>query len=132
MTGTLLLKYVNSMSGGTTSVDLYGGNVKWAMSGWKTGTVTRKERIWETISVVSTASDANIRTEMANVDALFDTAKKYMNNPLNSDPVWLYWQSDGESAKRAVVTQGETEIGTDQRISPLLGVGGMKGKLALE
>jgi len=133
MAGTLLLKHVDNMGGaGTTSVDLYSGNVKWRMGGWSTKSEGQKESVWETINVVSTTTAANIRTEFDKIDELFETATKYMSNQVRADPVWLYWQSDGESAKRSPVINGESEIGTDQRLSPLLVTNGMTGRLAIE
>jgi len=137
MAGSLLLKYVNNMgaSPGTTSVDLYSGNIKRRMGSWTTrSTPQRGERTIEAMSLVSTAIDANIRSTQADIDWLFEQATKSVTNPIFNDFVYLYWQSNGESVKRAVVTSGESEIVSDQTLSPLLGAssGGAALRIGIE
>jgi hypothetical protein len=111
-------------------VDLVGGTILWRMGGWET--TTAKDAIWETIDLISTAADANIRTEQARIDAILEEARQFHADPSRVNPVWLYWQSEGESVKRSCVYDGESAILTDQRLSPLLNAGGAALRLAVE
>ena len=137
MAGTLLLKYVNNMgaSPGTTSVDLVSGNIQRAMGSWSTrSNAARGEFIAESMSLVSTTTAANIRTTQADLDFLFEQAKLSVENPIYNDFVYMYWQSDGESVKRSPVKAGESEIVSDQVVSPLIdnSAGGAKIRVGIE
>lgn len=69
-----------------------------------------RDRMWETINLVSGSSDAAVRTAQENVDKFIEKARLFDANQVKADPIWWYWQSEGESAKRAVVFDGETEL----------------------
>jgi hypothetical protein len=125
MAQTLQLEY-----GGTT-IDLLSGDLRLERGGWSTRT-TRDGRVWETLSLVSNAADATIRATQIDIDQFFEYARAYEENILESTPVWLKWRSDGELEKRALVYDGETELKTDDCVTPLLGVGGMRLTIAIE
>src|SRR3990172_2611167 len=81
--------------------------------------------IWETIEIISGAQPEAIRTAQIQVDEYFERAQAWdptsdRYNPLEMTPVWLYWQSEGESPKRALVLGGETEIRSSRIATPLL------------
>jgi hypothetical protein len=51
-----------------------------------------------------------VRAEKKKLDLLLYKARLFNSNPLSSVPVWLYFNADGESAKRSLVLDGSTEI----------------------
>lgn len=109
---------------GTTTVDLLTGNLDLAANGWSTKTASDGEGIWEVFEIVSNASDADLRTAKADFDTLIEQARVYRQKPYESVPVVLKWQSEGETARQALVLDGESEILADDIYSPLLGLTG--------
>jgi hypothetical protein len=111
---------VLQVSDGTITVNLLSGNLKLTSDGWKTQ--TSKEQVWENIELASSATDANIRSVKDDLDELAEQARVYHLDPNTADEVWFTWQSEGESAKQALVYDIESEIfANDPMSSPLLG-----------
>jgi len=110
-----------TISDGTTTVNLLTGYAKLTVEGWSEQSVSGK--IWSTFTLAGsdTATDANIRTFKKQIDNLIEDARRFRDEPFRSKVVWLTWQSEGESAKHAVVTDGESEILSSEFDSPLLG-----------
>lgn len=108
------------LTDGTTTVNLLSGYFKLSADGW--GTVTSGDKVWETIDLVASASDSNIRTTKKQLDTLAFNAEQYHLNKQLSAGVWFQWNADGETAKRALVYQIESEILADENLSsPMLG-----------
>jgi hypothetical protein len=103
----------------STTVDFKNGDLVLAFEGWETE--TNDDVIWEVIKLVSDAADANIRSTAETLDKLRQAAILYFDDPLREAPVWFYWQSEGESVKRALVQDIKTKIKSFTTITPLLG-----------
>ena len=120
----LKLVHTDTTGGGssTTTIDLLGGTLQLRENGWETTDNEDGENsIFETIDLLSTAGDAAILTAKANLDEILEIAKQYTKNNLRSDPVWLYFQAEGEAAKRALVKSGRSVLTTEGCLGPLLG-----------
>jgi hypothetical protein len=103
-----------------TDVDLLSGNIKLSSDGWET--TTSNEKVWETITLVGAATDANIRTTKDQIDDMAEQARQYNLNPRVADEVWFQWNADSESAKQALVYEIQSEILAHESLSsPLLG-----------
>ena len=70
--------------------------------------------------VAINTSDSVLRGVYADLDGLFEAARKYMDNPSISTPVWLYFQSDGEGIKRSLVLNGKASIKSKGSVNALL------------
>lgn len=123
---TAILKLADSSS----TADLYSGDVKWRAQGWSTK--SGRDLVWDAIELVSTGSASAIRTAVVAIDTLFERARQYRDNPLNADPVYLYWGADGEPGKRSLVYDGEMELETEGITSPLLTGTGAFMRLAVQ
>lgn len=121
------------LSDGTNTVYFVGGSSVLLLStgGWNTVS-ENSEFIWETLELVSDTTDSSVRTEKKTLDLLLKEARIYATNELSSNPVWLYWNADGESQKRSLVLDGSTEILSDDIWSPLMGINSIKVKLAIK
>ena len=109
-----------NVSDGSITVNILSGILKIEPDGWRTEKLNNK--VWDLISCVSEATDAGVRSEVVNLNYLDDLAQKYKGNPLYDTPVYFNFQSEGESAKRALVTKIEVEVlGQDPLSNPLLG-----------
>lgn len=93
---------------GASNIDLLAGDLILERDGLaiKSG----RDKVWETINLISASSGSTIRTAQENIDKFIEQARRFEENPVKEDPVWWYWQSEGESVKRAVVFDGETEL----------------------
>ena len=110
---------VLQITDGTTSIDFLTGYLQARVMGWST--TTSNELVWETIDLVAAATPANIRTAKKTLDTLSWLALEYKNNRQHATPVLFKWQSEGESAKSALVYQIESEILSEaEATSPLL------------
>lgn len=118
---------------GANTVYFIGGSSKLQLrtGGWNTETIS-EEFTWETIELISDLLDATVRTEKKTLDLLIYKARLYAKNSLSSEAVWLYWNTDGETAKRALVVDGSTEILSDEIYSPLMGIDSIKLAVALK
>jgi hypothetical protein len=98
---------------------------KWTPDGleFKTG---EGEPFWETYKLITKKglTDAQIRGHKDSLDRMIQGARDYHADPTIADPVWLYIQSDGESAKRVLVYDGVSTLQTVETISPMLGTKG--------
>jgi hypothetical protein len=104
----------------TAAIDLLAGNIVLEEAGLSLRSADKK--IWETIGLVSGATDANIRTTKAQIDDYIERAKLYIDNPVEAKGIWLYVQSEGESAKRALIYDGSTDLVSSSVFNtPLLG-----------
>lgn len=122
---------VLQLTDGTTTVNFLTGNAYLREGGWETQGHSG-ELVWETFELASGATDANIRTVQAQIDELIQQARDYATDINENVPVVLQWQSDGESAKQALIYDGATEVLSGNRISPLLGVNGAFLRVALQ
>lgn len=108
-----------------TEIDLLNGDFKLLDEGFTLE--TGRGYIWQNIDLGSTATDVTVRTTQIRIDQLIEKARSWNPDtddydPVESDPVWLYYQSEGENPKRALVVDGETEIpGSQSKMGPLLG-----------
>lgn len=119
--------YLYSVNRGT--VDLYNGVFK--VQSWET--TTGGVETWENMSLVAKdVTDAQIRTTAGTIDKMIEDAQLYASNILLDDPIWLYWQSEGETAKRALIFDGAMTIRNEGKVSPLLGADGALMNLTLE
>lgn len=89
-------------------IDLLAGNLVLEEAGLSIS--SGKNLIWQPISLVSGASDNAVRSTKRSIDEYIEKALRYRNNPSEKNPVWLYWQSDNEIAKRCVIFDGESEL----------------------
>jgi hypothetical protein len=122
---------VLQISDGTTSIDLLSGNLRLKAGGLSMQ--TSRGLIWDTLQLQSVATAANLRTTKASLDLLLDQARKYHLRPIEKNPVWLYYRSDGEGSKRALIYDGETQLPSgDGLLGPLLTTQGVNLTLALE
>jgi hypothetical protein len=121
------------ISDGTNTVYFIGGSseLKLGAGGWNTESIS-EEFIWETIELISDNTDATVRAEKKKLDLLLYKARLFNSNPLSSVPVWLYFNADGESAKRSLVLDGSTKILSDNIYSPLMGVDSIKVNAAIK
>ena len=124
MTQYLKLVHTDTIGGGssTTTIDLLGGTLQLRENGWETVDNKWEETIFETIDLLADSTDATILTAKATLDEIFEIAEQYASNNLRSDPVWLYFQADGEAAKRALVLSGSSVLTTEGCLGPLLGM----------
>lgn len=119
------------LSDGTDTVNFITGSLELRAGGWNTESFD-DEFIWETIELISDITDSTVRSEKKKLDALLHRARLYAKNSLSSDAVWLYWNADGETAKRSLVLDGSTEILSDEIYSPLMGIDSIKVAVALK
>ncbi len=89
------------LSDGTTTINLLSGYFLLEAGGWST--VTSNDKVWETIDLVASATDANIRATKIDLDKLAWIAETYHNNKQKDAAVWFQWNADGETTKRALV-----------------------------
>src|SRR3990167_10247577 len=124
MTQYLKLVHTDTIGGGssTTTIDLLGGTLQLRENGWETIDNKREETIFETIDLLAVADDATTLAAKATIDEILEIAEQYASNNLRSDPVWLYFQADGEAAKRALVLSGSSVLTTEGCLGTLLGV----------
>ena len=123
---------VLQITDGSSTVNLLTGNLYVEAGGFSYASVEDESLLWTTFDILSTASAANIRTEMVKFEKLIEQAKNYHNDINENDPVWLYWQSEGESAKRALIHDGTFSLENMGRYSPLLVVDGLVATLAVQ
>jgi len=110
---------VLQITDGTTTIDLLTGNLQARVVGWNT--TTSEEQVWETIDLVAATTAANVRTTKKQLDSLAQNARDYHKNQQNATGIFFKWQSEGESAKQALVYQIESEILAEApATSPLL------------
>jgi len=111
--------------GDTLQVILVGSQVlRLAADGWATTSIEPgSSRAWETISLISspTADDDLIRAEIVELERLLEQAEKFNTNPYKSNAVHLYWASEGETEKMALVYGGKISIPTNNTIGPMMG-----------
>lgn len=107
---------------GATTINLLTGPLKLAASGFSFAS-SNEGTVWDTVRLVGSTTDAGLRTAIAQLDDFFERAEQYASSNFESQPVWLYWQTDGESAKRYIVFGGGVSIVADDTNTPLLGVG---------
>lgn len=88
--------------------------------------------IWTTFDVFGRTTDTSIRATQVALTKLRSDARQYINNPVYDDPVWFYWQSEGETAKRALVYDIVVEILPIGPITPLLGVSNIYFRVAVQ
>jgi len=100
------------------SYDLYSGTLKLAAkNGWQRG---RGDSDIETFNLVARGSEAGIITAVDAIDDQLVAAEKYISNLLEATPVWLTYNADGETAKRALVRGGQLSEVSQGAKSPLL------------
>lgn len=116
---------------GTTEIDFLASTLFAVGEGWQSAE-SGLEPVWETFDLAGNITDANLRTAQSNLEKLFRQARRYIDNPVENNPVWLYFSSEGESAKRALVLDGSSRISASGRSSPLLGAGGTLMSLAIK
>lgn len=121
---------VLKVTDGTTTVDFVSGDLVLEFQGFQIESLNDAD--WEVISLVSGASDANIRTALANLDKLREQAILYASDPQREKPVWFYWQSEGESVKRSLVLDMTIKVKSQAAITPVLGRGGVAADLAIK
>lgn len=109
---------------GTTEVNFLTGSLQLQAGGWSTKDASGDGLVWETISLVASDSDADIRSAKINLDILGARARAYQSDKILHDAVWMYWNSDGENERRALVYDITSEIQGDEIFGvPLLGIG---------
>lgn len=91
-----------------SSVDLLAGNLILEENGLSIK--TSREKIWETIRLIGSAAGADIRTTKDEINQYIEAARLFDENDVKADPVWWRWQSEGESAKQAVIFDGAAEL----------------------
>ena len=120
----------------TTTANFLTGNARLAVDGYSnTDAADEEGYIWEPIKLINplaTTADADLRTAKKTIDELLEKARRWKANNLEPDPVWLYWQSEGEDAKRSLVVDGSSEITGSEFDSPLLGVFGLELHVAIK
>lgn len=100
------------------SYDLYSGTLKLAAkNGWQRG---RADSDIETFHLVAAGSEATIVIAVDAIDDQLVAAEKYISNLLEATPVWLAYNADGETAKRALVRGGQLSEVSQGAKSPLL------------
>lgn len=69
--------------------------------GWETGTAVSE--VWERLDVYSNNSDSDLRAIDEKLTKLGGEARLYISKTYRPNPVWFYFQSEGEGVRRAVV-----------------------------
>lgn len=95
---------------------------------------TDAEPFWEVFELAQRGlSGGTIRTQLSNLETLFQRAREFVRNPLHPDAVWLYHSADGESTRRAVVLDGELMYESLRGRNPFLTptAGGGRAKISV-
>jgi hypothetical protein len=121
---------VLKVTDGTTTVDFLTGDLKMRAGGWET--LSARDVVWETIELSTKAAAASVRTAVNNLMSLFKKARDYEDNIIEQTPVWMYYQSEGESEKRALVLDGSVELQNVDNLGPLLYKTGLLLTVAIE
>ncbi|MDD5367455.1 MAG: hypothetical protein PHQ40_00355 [Anaerolineaceae bacterium] len=119
-----------SLSDGTVTLNFLTGTLLLKDATW--GPKTGSDSVWETMELFSVASDANTRTSVVQLEGLFEASRRYSANPIEASPVWLTWQSEGETAKRSLVLDGTLEILPSAFSGPLMGRGRLNLRVAIQ
>ncbi|HNB50412.1 MAG TPA: hypothetical protein PK530_00635 [Anaerolineales bacterium] len=105
--------------GQTSTLDLWSGTLQVRGGGWQTR--RNGARVIETFNLVGGGSDATLITAVNTFEDLLDLVEKFHTDPLRNESIWLEANATSETARRALLYDGELTPAMLANLSPLLG-----------
>jgi hypothetical protein len=134
--------------GQTTTVDLLGSALKLRAGRWGTRTPAQESQwqyapfgaaasfqryspIVETFELTGQGSGATLLAAVGALEAFQEKARRWHNDPLADESVWLEWHAAGENTKRSLVYDLGVQYPASLGMAPLMPFGALAAQLTI-